>query len=1259
MAGTKVRGITIELSADASGISSALKDVNKQISSTGRELKDIDRLLKLDPTNVQLLAQKQETLQRQMEQTREKVKLLKEAEEDLKKQMVDSGTEEQQKQLAALERELISSEQKINKYAQEMDQAGKETDQFSKSQKEAENATESLSGGFSVLKGALANLAADGIRMATNALKDLIAEGPQYADEILSMASKTSIATDTLQELSYMSDLVDVDVNTVAGSMKKLTKSMDSARSGSGSAAEAFKTLGVSVTDSNGQLRSSEDVFFDAIEALGGIQNEAERDAVAMKIFDKSATELNPMIEAGDDALRGFAEEAHEMGYVLDQDALEKLERVQDAFDRFNRKMTAVKNTVAAGVAPAIERAMQKLQSIVDRINWEKFGEQLGKAFEGIIDAFEWIIDNGDTISAVLAGIIAAFAAAKIIQVVQGIQKMTQALLTMNAAANANPYVLLISAIVGVTVATVSLLKSAQAAYVANNDLIQSMDDSLSVLDENTEKINEMSDAYDEARQAREDNMNAGLEEMAHIETLSSELSTLADANGVVQESDQARAQFILGELNQALGTEYTMTGNQIQQYTDLAGAIDTVIEKKRAEIMLQSEEEAYRQAVVGRGDAERTLEKAINDRASAEAALAQISQQLDDAQQGVNDSFLGTSQGAYGLGNDLSILYEKYNEAQAKLEEYDAAIQTSAEVVDKYAYDITQYEENATKAISGNYDQITYKSWETAKAQGEASQAASAAVISSTTAAQQQWLEDLGAMVTAATGKQVEFKDAGKGMVQAVVDGQDAGKEVPVNNVQEMAKQMVTEIQKVDPEYVASGQNIPAGIAQGINSGSGQAYTAVTTLAQTILSKFNAEMKIKSPSRKMEWSAIQTIAGFDKGIKKNGYKAADQMQSLARDITTAFNQTLLAKTADATDEYQRSIDKIIDKNKKLYEDVSKLSTNLKKDIDGVTDKLKKNIESVRGTLSKEIEKARAEYEKAVQSRYDATMNQLGLMDIFDAEKEGLTTDELKANLKTQITALEEWSATMNDLRRRIKNKELLKELEGIGVEDKETLNAIDSMTNKELADFEKLYAKKQKIAKNEALQANKVAKTEMESKISELRKQADEDIKKLKADAEKQITQLQNQYIKDLKKLGINVTKTSVSVGKSIAQGILTGFESTIKSAKGDTAKALSGLLANIKKQLKINSPSGLTKPFGKYLAQGISVGFTDEMKAVNRNIRMVLPNSSLFAGATTMGQASVTTNNNYTQNIYSPKAPSRLEIYRDSRNLLNYVKR
>ena len=61
--GTKIRGITVELGADASGVETALKSVNKTIKSTQSELKDVEKLLKLDPTNTELLQQKQQLLE--------------------------------------------------------------------------------------------------------------------------------------------------------------------------------------------------------------------------------------------------------------------------------------------------------------------------------------------------------------------------------------------------------------------------------------------------------------------------------------------------------------------------------------------------------------------------------------------------------------------------------------------------------------------------------------------------------------------------------------------------------------------------------------------------------------------------------------------------------------------------------------------------------------------------------------------------------------------------------------------------------------------------------------------------------------------------------------------------------------------------------------------------------------------------------------------------------------------------------------------
>ena len=111
MAGSKIRGITIELSADATGLMDSLKNINSEIKSTGSQLKDVDRLLKLDPTNTTLLTQKTQLLQEQITNTKTKLEELKKAQADMDANGVDKNSEQYQ----ALQREIIATEQELEK----------------------------------------------------------------------------------------------------------------------------------------------------------------------------------------------------------------------------------------------------------------------------------------------------------------------------------------------------------------------------------------------------------------------------------------------------------------------------------------------------------------------------------------------------------------------------------------------------------------------------------------------------------------------------------------------------------------------------------------------------------------------------------------------------------------------------------------------------------------------------------------------------------------------------------------------------------------------------------------------------------------------------------------------------------------------------------------------------------------------------------------------------------------------------------------
>lgn len=184
------------------------------------------------------------------------------------------------------------------------------------------------------------------------------------ADDLLTLSTQTGLTTDHLQEFEYASELVDVSTDTLRGSLVKLTNNMQTAATGTGSAAEAFKTLKVKVADSQGHLKSNYDVFLQTIDALGKMKNETERDALAMDIFGKSATDLNPLIEAGSGRLEELAEQAHEVGYVVDNETLQSFGELDDAMQKLDKQGDAVKRSFAEALLPVITAFVDVITAI-------------------------------------------------------------------------------------------------------------------------------------------------------------------------------------------------------------------------------------------------------------------------------------------------------------------------------------------------------------------------------------------------------------------------------------------------------------------------------------------------------------------------------------------------------------------------------------------------------------------------------------------------------------------------------------------------------------------------------------------------------------------------------------------------------------------------------------------------------------------------------------------------------------------------------
>lgn len=344
MAGSRIAGITIELNGDTTKLQESLRGVDKSLKTTQNELKDVDKLLKLDPKNVDLLKQRHELLGKAVNDTEEKLRQEKLALEQLKN--ADPSEENAQKQ-RALEREISATEQSLKSYKSELDKSNVSLQIVGQTAQEVADKTKALSMAAAGLGAALVG----------NAYKSA-----QFADDLNTLSKQTGFSTDELQKMQYASDLIDVSFDTMTGSIRKLTSNMSSGK-------EVFDTLGVSIYNADGSMRDATDVWYDSIEALSQVQNETERDALSMELFGKSAMEMAGIVDDGGASLRALGEEAEQAGVIISGDALQSANEFNDAIDRF--KATAQASFMKAGatlaevLTPALERVATAVTNVL------------------------------------------------------------------------------------------------------------------------------------------------------------------------------------------------------------------------------------------------------------------------------------------------------------------------------------------------------------------------------------------------------------------------------------------------------------------------------------------------------------------------------------------------------------------------------------------------------------------------------------------------------------------------------------------------------------------------------------------------------------------------------------------------------------------------------------------------------------------------------------------------------------------------------
>jgi tape measure domain-containing protein len=586
--------------------------------------------------------------------------------------------------------------------------------------------------------------------------------------------------------------------------------------------------------------------------------------------------------------------------------------------------------TLANGIADLLPKEIQKpIKDMIEGIEDALSGGGISKAVTNLISVLKPLVTAAanlanvvlpplvkiidviasalplmlPVIGAITAAIIAQSAASAALSVQLGIATVAQNL--FNASLNANPIILVIG-LIGGLIAAIVALTSTQEEEITKSDLIVEKNDEL------MESMRQRKEAYDEAKQASYEAAEVDLYELDRVQRLSKELMNLADENGNVTDANKDRAEFILGELNKALGTEYEMTGNQIQNYKDLEQSVWNLIAAKRAETLLSAQEEVYNNAIKERAQAEKKI-------VEVKKAVLQQEQELENArldlvEMNAEKERVIREQGTAGWTASMELkrleLEKTYNDESSKLDglktDYDEANAT----LQGYYNDITLYESMYAEASQGNYDLVIDTLTKVGNKFIESKDLVGKTMEEQKQILGNQYFESLLALseyaknyvagVDGYTAEELEIlrqqaidaRAEAENVGVEIVNGQIEGIDGEMWDFEQINKDLaeagVDGFESVDTNE--AGDEFVSGYTGSIGSQSSirSAINAASALARAALGAVKSTQKSGSPSKITAGFGKDFDDGYMIGIEKNSHKVESAAEQLTEDALSA-----------------------------------------------------------------------------------------------------------------------------------------------------------------------------------------------------------------------------------------------------------------------------------------------------------------------------------------------------------------------------------
>lgn len=643
-------------------------------------------MLKLDPSNTELVTQKQKILAQNIEETSEKLKLLKETQQKAD-EAIAKGTEVSDENYRNLQREIINTENKLKDLKVEASNwttAGRAIEEYGTKIQNLGNKIDGVGNKLTTrLTLPLATLGVMGVQSAAKqeaAMQQVELIYGKAADSIKDFAENTaisynmstseaykysqiygnliqSITDDEEENALYTQQLLKASSVIASATGRTMEDVMDRIRSGLLGNTEAIEDLGVNV---NVSLLESTHAFkkFAGDKSWNQLDFQTQQQIRLFGILEQTTKKY------GDEVNKNTASDIQKL-----------TARFKNLTSNLSKKLLPIADKL-------IDKAEDFLKSLED-LDDEQIDNIINIGL--MVAAAGPLVKILGTATSVVGGVTKgiglfsqaiAVATNKTTSNVDSVNNLAKALTALTS-----PLGIILTATAG-AIGVGLILSKEQYAYADS-------------INESTKKMNESIEKQTQFRQAQDETLNSTLTEADNVQKLSDELQTLVDKNGKVKEGYEGRVNFILNELNGALGTEYELNGKVVDSYDEIVKSIDDLIQKKRINAILENEEAKYNEAMDKKTDA-------YNDMIAKEEELATAKQKVIDAQKLVDNFDYSKGNASLKAYYDTQLQYAKNIQSEA-----ENNLNNSKNLYHTYLNDIATYQNDYEIASTGSNEEI------------------------------------------------------------------------------------------------------------------------------------------------------------------------------------------------------------------------------------------------------------------------------------------------------------------------------------------------------------------------------------------------------------------------------------------------------------------------------------------------------------------------------------------------------------------------